>query len=139
MVYQMKLFLMNKLNILLSILLVAVVGTGGYIGYKYISQNSKVIVPDFLGKDAQEVIAWCGQLNDSEACEFVYEDTSNTEENRVFQQSVSAGNELKGKITFKISSGITVEVNAPAITENTTKQDIENWKNDNRIVFKRFI
>ena len=129
----MKLFLMNKLNILLSILLVAVVGTGGYIGYKYISQNSKVIVPDFLGKDAQEVIAWCGQLNDSEACEFVYEDTSNTEENRVFQQSVSAGNELKGKITFKISSGITVEVNAPAITENTTKQDIENWKNDNRI------
>ena len=135
----MKTFLINKMNYILSILLVGVLGAAGFIGYRFISNSSKTTVPDFLGKDKQEVIAWCGQLNDSDACEFVYEDTSNTEKDKVFQQSISAGKKLEGKITFKISSGIVIEVNAPTITETTTKADIENWKSENGIVTVNYI
>ncbi|MBO7697978.1 MAG: hypothetical protein J6S38_02955, partial [Erysipelotrichaceae bacterium] len=129
----MKLFLMNKLNILLSALLIGVVGVGSYFGVTTLIKGNRVIVPDFLGKDKQEAIVWCGQLSDSEACEFVFEDTSNTEKDKIFQQSVSAGNELKDKITFKISSGIVVEVAAPVISADTGRQDIENWKNENNV------
>ena len=130
----MKEFLIGKLNILLTALLVGVLGFAGYLGYTALINNSKVTVPDFLGKEKQEVITWCGQLSDSEACEFVYEDTSNTEKDKVFQQSISAGKKLEGKITFKISSGIVVEVNAPTVSETTTKADIENWKSENGII-----
>ena len=129
----MKEFLLGKLNILLSVLLVGVLGASGVVGYNLIANNSKATVPDFLGKDKQEAINWCGRLSYSNACEFIYEDTTNTEEDKIFQQSISSGKKLEGKITFKVSSGIIVEVDAPVINENTTKQDIENWKNENKI------
>lgn len=135
----MKEFLMSKINIFLSLLLAAVLGFGGYLGYTALINGNEDVVPDFLGKDKQEAISWCGQLSDSDACEFIYEDTSNTEKDKIFQQSVSAGKKLEGKITFRISSGIVVEVDAPAVSENTTRQDIENWKNENGIVTVNYI
>ena len=135
----MKTFLIEKMNILLSVLLVGVLGASGVVGYNLLLKNNNVTVPDFLGKDKQEAIAWCGQLSDSEACEFVYEDTINTEKDKVFQQSVSAGNKLDGKITFRISNGIVTKIDAPLINENTTRQDIENWKNENHIATVNFV
>ena len=135
----MKEFIIGKINILLSVLLVGVLGLGAYLGYAALIKNDKAVVPDFLGKDKQEVIAWCGQLSDSDACEFIYEDTSNTEKDKVFQQSVSAGKKLEGKITFRISSGIVKEIDALIINENTSKADIENWKSENGIVSVNYI
>ena len=52
----MKTFLMEKMNILLSILLVGVLGASGVVGYNLFIKNSSVTVPDFLGKDKQEVV-----------------------------------------------------------------------------------
>ena len=135
----MKTFLMEKMNILLSILLVGVLGASGVVGYNLFIKNSSVTVPDFLGKDKQEVIVWCGQLSDSEACEFIYEETSNTEKDKVFQQSISAGKKLEGKITFNISSGIAANIDAPVINDNTTRQDIENWKSENQIATVNYV
>ena len=135
----MKTFLISKINILLSLLLVGVVATAGFLGYEFLIKNSKTIVPDFLGKDKQEVIEWCGQLSDPHACEFIYEETTNTEKDKVFQQSVSAGYELNGTITFRISSGIIKEIALPVLSSDTTKEDIEKWKTDNEITIVNYV
>ncbi len=135
----MKTFLISKMNILLSMLLVGVLGTGAVLGVNVLRSNTQNKVPDFLGKDKNEAISWCGQLSSSDACEFIYEDTTNTQEGQIFQQSISAGQKFEGKITFKVSSGIIVEVDAPVLNANSTKQDIENWKNENNITIVNYI
>ena len=135
----MKAFLLNKINILLGVLLSLTVIAGGYFGYTYIKNNSSATVPDFLGKNKNVAITWCGQLSEEFGCEFVYEETTSTQEDVIFSQSISAGNKLNGNITFKVSSGIVVEIALPEITVTTSKTDIENWKNQNGLMYVSYI
>lgn len=135
----MKAFLLNKINILLGVLLSLTVIAGGYFGYTYIKNNSSATVPDFLGKNKNVAITWCGQLSEEFGCEFVYEETTSTQEDVIFSQSISAGNKLNDNITFKVSSGIVVEVALPEITVITSKTDIENWKNQNGLMYVSYI
>ena len=59
----MRSFFANKINILLSFLLIATLGAAGFLGYTLINSNKEVTVPDLLGKNEQEVFEWCGQLD----------------------------------------------------------------------------
>ena len=64
---------MKKINILLAILLTAVIGMGVFVGYRFIQDSRSVSVPDFLGKNKEEVFAWCGALDPEYSCVIEYE------------------------------------------------------------------
>lgn len=108
---------MKKL-ILLLIMLVSICACG----------SKNVVVEEFVGRDVNEVYTWCGQLDDDHSCEVQYEDNDEYEKDIVFEQSVKAGNKLKGDITFKVSSGAQQEIALPLITKDVTMSDIEVWK-----------
>ena len=127
------------INIILSLCLAGTVGATGFFGYKIIENGRKVIVPDFLGKNVSEVIEWCGNLSEPHGCEFVYEDSTTIDKDKVFKQSVSADNELTDKLIITVSSGLIQEIALPAINDNTTRADIEAWANQNNITNILFV
>ena len=117
----MRLHNMKKLIILLTALLLLCACSEK-------DDSSTVIVEEFVGKDVQEVYTWCGTLDDNHSCEISFEDNSEYEKDIVFEQSEVAGHKLKGDIHFKVSSGSSIEIPAPHITEEVTLADIEVWK-----------
>ncbi len=121
------------INIILSLCLAGTVGATGFFGYRIFENSRKVIVPDFLGKNVSEVIEWCGKLSEPHGCEFVYEDSTTIDKDKVFKQSVSADNELTDKLIITVSSGLIQEIALPAINDNTTRADIEAWAQQNNI------
>ncbi|MBR0138023.1 MAG: PASTA domain-containing protein, partial [Erysipelotrichaceae bacterium] len=128
----MKTFIANKINLILSFLLVAMLGVSGFFAYALIRSSSKVVVPDFLGKNKEEALEWCGQLDTKYSCEFVYEPSSSVEKDHVFQQSLNSGSVLKDKIVIRVSSELVKPIELPQI-KDARKEDIEKWKNDNGI------
>ncbi len=128
----MKTFIANKINLILSFLLVAMLGVTGFFAYTLIRSSSKVIVPDFLGKNKEEALEWCGQLDTKYSCEFVYEPSSSVEKGHIFQQSLNSGSVLKDKIVIRVSSELVKPIELPQI-KDAKKEDIEKWKNDNGI------
>ncbi len=123
----MRSFFANKINILLSFLLIAAIAVTGLLGYAFLGLNKDVEVPDMLGKNVQEVFEWCGKLDSKYSCELIYEDSKSVEKDIVFQQSSNVGSKLVDKITFKISSGLIKMVDLPQLY-NATKVDIEKWQ-----------
>ncbi len=121
------------INIILSLCLAGTVGATGFFGYRIFENSRKVIVPDFLGKNVSEVIEWCGKLSEPHGCEFVYEDSTTIDKDKVFKQSVSADNELTDKLIITVSSGLIQEIALPTINDNTTRADIEAWAQQNNI------
>ncbi|MCR5095681.1 MAG: hypothetical protein K6A70_02965 [Erysipelotrichaceae bacterium] len=121
------------INIILSLCLAGTVGATGFFGYRIFENSRKVIVPDFLGKNVSEVIEWCGKLSEPHGCEFVYEDSTIIDKDKVFKQSVSADNELTDKLIITVSSGLIQEIALPALNDNTTRADIEAWAQQNNI------
>ncbi|MBR0420103.1 MAG: hypothetical protein IJI66_13155 [Erysipelotrichaceae bacterium] len=121
------------INIILSLCLAGTVGATGFFGYRIFENSRKVIVPDFLGKNVSEVIEWCGKLSEPHGCEFVYEDSTTIDKDKVFKQSVSADNELTDKLIITVSSGLIQEIALPALNDNTTRADIEAWAQQNNI------
>ncbi len=130
---------MRKINILLIIVLTATLGAVGYFGHSIYQSSRKVIVPDFLGKNVSEAIEWCGKLSDEFGCEFVYEESTTIDKDKVFKQSVSAESELTDKIVITVSSGLIQEIALPAVNENTSKTDIEQWAKQNNLVNVQFV
>lgn len=121
---------MKRINVLLGLLLTAAIGIGTFVGYSFIKENKSVTVPDFLGKNKQEVFNWCGALDPEYSCTIEYEESSSTEEDLVFFQSINAGNKLKDNLTIKISTGIKETIKLPVIDSDTNKEEIENWIRD---------
>ena len=107
-------------------------GVSGFFAYALIRSSSKVVVPDFLGKNKEEALEWCGQLDTKYSCEFVYEPSSSVEKDHVFQQSLNSGSVLKDKIVIRVSSELVKPIELPQI-KDARKEDIEKWKNDNGI------
>jgi len=93
---------MKKINALLAILLTAAVGIGVFVGYSFIKESKSITVPDFLGKNKQEVFIWCGALDPEYSCKIEYEESTSTDKDLVFYQSVNAGNKLKDSLTVKV-------------------------------------
>jgi len=130
---------MKKINILLIIALTATLGAVGYFGYNIYQNSRKVIVPDFLGKNVTEAIEWCGKLSDEYGCEFVYEESTTIDKDKVFKQSVSAESELTDKVVITVSSGLIQEIALPAINENTDRAAIEQWAKQNNLVNVQYV
>ena len=122
----------NKINVLLGLLLVLVLGVVGFLGYNVVVSGRNVEVPDLLGKKKEEVFEWCGKLDAKYSCELVYEESRSVEEGIVFQQSLNAGSKLTDKITFTISSGLIKQVALPQLN-NATRVEIEKWASKNEI------
>ena len=129
----MKTFIANKINILLTFLLIAMLGVTGFFAYTMIRSSAKVVVPDFLGKNKEEAVEWCGQLDEKYSCEFVYEPSSSVEKDHIFQQSLNSGSVLKDKLIIRVSSELVKPIELPSLN-NAKKQDIENWQRENGIV-----
>lgn len=108
---------MKKLFLCLALLLTVTACSG-----------SSVIVEEFVGKNVQDVYAWCGQLDDESSCEVTYEEVEGYDKDIVFEQSIKAGKKLKGNIVFKVSSGTKSEVIVPFISPEATLSDMEMWK-----------
>ncbi len=124
---------MKKINALLAILLTAAVGIGVFVGYSFIKESKSITVPDFLGKNKQEVFIWCGALDPEYSCKIEYEESTSTDKDLVFYQSVNAGNKLKDSLTVKVSTGIIETISLPVIDSDTNKEEIENWVRNNSL------
>ena len=124
----MKSFFANKMNILLTFLLTTLLVALGFCGYKLISNNKKVYVPDFSLKSEEEINTWCNSL-ETNPCTITSEYSDTVEKCKLIYQSIKAEEELTDKISFIISLGKKIEL--PTIDENTTKQTIDDWLSTN--------
>ena len=102
------------------------------VGFVYINDNKKVVVPNFINKDVNEVIKWCAELNSDYACIFKYENSRDFDVNKVISQSVKEKEKLKDKITFTISNELLSNISLPDISKYT-KNDILLWAKSNNI------
>ena len=122
----------RKFYYILIPVVTAVLGVVGFLGISFMNTASKITVPDFLGKDKEDVYEWCGQLSQNYSCELIYEETTGVEKDKVFQQSVSAGNKLEDTITIRISTGIISPIALPDLND-LSKEGVEAWKAGNDI------
>lgn len=131
----MKTFFKNKANILLSLLFVAILAGIGYFSYQLIQMKNTVTVLDFSNKTLNDVEKWCNENNLKDACNITYEFDNDKKENEVVYQSTKANEKLDGNISFVISKGKNNAVNlkAPEIKEDTTKENIALWVSDNKL------
>ncbi|MCR4634126.1 MAG: hypothetical protein K5648_08385 [Erysipelotrichaceae bacterium] len=134
----MKTFFANKINYLILLALLASVGAVGFLGYEFFLSEKDVIVPDFLGKNKEEVFEWCGQLDEKYACDIVYEGSRSVEKDIVFQQSINAGSKLNDKIMITISSQLIKPAALPQLYE-AQRSTIETWAADNGIANVSFV
>lgn len=121
----------KRVNIIFIILLVVLIGALGFFTFKLLNQKEKVLVPDFSNSTQSEVVTWCETL-ETNPCNFDVDYSDTVPENGVIYQSISADNELGENISFIISLGKKIEITAPKIDEETTKETIDTWvvKND---------
>ena len=112
-------------------LLILTLCVDGLLGYRFYTDSKKVEATDFIGHNANELYEWCSSLNPKYACKITYEETKEYEKDKVFYQSVAAGEQLKGEIAFKVSSGLIESIGRPMIDQNTTRLEIEKWASKN--------
>jgi len=118
----------KTMNTIIGILLVILACMTGFLLYTFVIKPANVVVPDFIGRNVEEVYAWCGELDENHACEVSYEDTENYDRDIVFEQSLAGGSKFKkGTVSFKISTGEWGEIVLPFIGPDTNKSDIEAW------------
>ncbi len=130
---------MKKINAFLGLLLAAAIGIGVFVGYSFLKEGKSITVPDFLGKNKQEVFTWCGALDPEYSCTIEYEESTSTEKDFVFYQSINSGNKLKDNLTVKVSTGIIKTIALPVIDSDTNKEEINNWIKDNSLTNVTFV
>ena len=130
---------MKKINAFLGLLLAAAIGIGVFVGYSFLKESKSITVPDFLGKNKQEVFTWCGALDPEYSCTIEYEESTSTEKDFVFYQSINSGNKLKDNLTVKVSTGIIKTIALPVIDNDTNKDEINNWIRDNSLTNVTFV
>ena len=97
-------FFKSKLNVVLLIILLALLGVGGFFGYKMFIKPD-VLAINFSDMSSQEISAWFNdnKLSDKLVIEEDYDDT--VAQGRVIYQSVKEGDPIKNKVTVIISKG----------------------------------
>lgn len=128
----------NKINILLTFLLITVLGALGFFAYRMLSYEEPILVPDFSNKSELEVNEWCSSF-ESNPCTITTDYSDSIDKDYVIYQSISANEEMSNSITFIISLGKKIEINIPQISETTTREDIENWAKENNLVNVNYI
>ncbi|MBQ1346588.1 MAG: hypothetical protein IIY65_01185 [Erysipelotrichaceae bacterium] len=86
------------------------------------------VVEGFVGRNVEDVYAWCSEIDPKYSCEVSYGGNDEYEKDIVYEQSINAGKRLEDKISFKVSLGKAKEIVLPYITEDVTLSDIEVWK-----------
>ena len=97
-------FFKSKLNVVLLFILLALLGVGGFFGYKMFIKPD-VLAINFSDMSSQEISAWFNdnKLSDKLVIEEDYDDT--VAQGRVIYQSVKEGDPIKNKVTVIISKG----------------------------------
>jgi beta-lactam-binding protein with PASTA domain len=120
-------------------ILVLTLAADGLLGFQYYKDAQKVKAIDFINHQASELYEWCSTLNPRYACKITYEPTKDVEKDKVFYQSVAAGEVLKSEIAFKVSSGLIESIDRPMIDQNTTRLEIEKWASKNGLTDVSYI
>ena len=119
---------LKTVNAILGVILILLSSIIGILLYMFIIKPGNTVVPDFIGKNVEEVYTWCGNLDDSHSCEVSYEDADGFEKDVVFEQSIKGGNKFKeSAVSFKVATGAEKEIVLPFIGPDTNKSDIEAW------------
>ncbi|MGN1405716.1 MAG: PASTA domain-containing protein, partial [Erysipelotrichaceae bacterium] len=119
-------FFKSKLNVILLIILLALLGIGGFFGYKMFIKPDVAAI-NFSDMSSDEITAWFNdnKLSDKLVIEEDYDDT--VAEGRVIYQSVKEGDPIKNKVTVIISKGKDPNSNFTIPVENQTYDSIKLW------------
>jgi len=128
----------NKINAVLIVLLVGVLGTLGFFAYRMLNYEEPILVPDFTNKTELEVQEWCKTFENN-PCTITSDYSESVDKDYVIYQSISANEEMGSSISFIISLGKKIDINIPQISATTTREDIENWVKENNLVNVNFI
>ena len=122
----MKLF-KNKVNIILSLVLLILIGIGVILGLKFFAKP-EVIVVDFKNMNEQEVLNWAKENEVEELIEFEHEYDDEIEKDKVIYQSLKEGEELTDSILIIISNGPDMsEYIVIPIDTIKTEEEFKTW------------
>ncbi|MDO4500222.1 MAG: PASTA domain-containing protein, partial [Erysipelotrichaceae bacterium] len=126
----MKKFLSNKLNVVLSLILVALVATITIVTLNLLGINAKVEAIDFSNYTKEEVEQWIAE-NKLEEGKYTYtfEYDEVIEKDHVIYQSVKVGEPIEESLYIIYSKGENpdAEYAIMAIGEDTTKDELDKW------------
>lgn len=128
----MKRFFENKLNVILSIVLVAVIGLGVWAGFTFFGNpfDKSVTAIDFSTMNKTEVEKWISDNGlDNSVYNYSYQYDETVEKDYVVYQSVKEGDTITNSLTIVYSNGKdpngTTDI-ANAI-KNMSYEDIKQW------------
>lgn len=121
-------FLKNKLNIVLIVLLLSLIGVGTFLGFKVLGKPNVEVV-DFTSMSEEEIKTWASDNKLSEKIEFQYEYDNEIEEGNIIYQSIKAGETIDDKLIVIISKG--PELFEIPVSSLTSKEEANKWFNDN--------
>lgn len=119
-------FFKSKLNVVLLIILLALLGVGGFFGYKMFIKPD-VLAINFSDMSSQEISTWFNdnKLSDKLVIEEDYDDT--VAQGRVIYQSVKEGDPIKNKVTVIISKGKDPNSKFDIPADSQTYDSIKLW------------
>ena len=119
-------FFKSKLNVVLLFILLALLGVGGFFGYKMFIKPD-VLAINFSDMSSQEISAWFNdnKLSDKLVIEEDYDDT--VAQGRVIYQSVKEGDPIKNKVTVIISKGKDPNSKFDIPADSQTYDSIKLW------------
>lgn len=131
----MKNFFSNKLNIFLIVLLVVLLGAGGFFAYNLYIKEPEVKAIDFTTMTETEIIAWANKNKVADKIEFKHEYDSTVKQGYVIYQSIKEGDVIEDKVMIIISDGEDKagKIDIP-VSNFKTKDEIEAWFKDNSFI-----
>lgn len=130
----MKNFFSNKTNIILVVVLIVLLGAGGFFAYNVLKEPALKAI-DFTNMSESEIIAWANENGCADKIEFKHEFDSTVKKDYVIYQSIKEGDEINDTIMIIISDGEDVagKVEIP-VSNFKTKDEIEAWFKDNNFI-----
>ena len=129
----MKSFFSNKLNILLVVLLVVILGAAGFLGWRMLQPDPLTAI-DYSQLTEEEIQAWAENEGlPAEKLKITYQYSDSVEKGMMVSQSPKAGEVIEDRLAIVISQGADPEkkVELPVIAEGMTRVDLEKWFTQN--------
>lgn len=132
----MKNFFENKLNIILTVILVLVLGLAVFlmINITGLSFSKSIEAIDFTGYSQTQVEEWVKENKIKDGVYSYSSEYSDTvEKDYVVYQSVKAGDKITDSLVIVYSNGKDPngELDMPTLTDSTSEEEIESWLNLN--------
>lgn len=123
-------FFKSKLNVILLLILILLLGVGGFFGYRMFIKPDVVAV-NYLNMNKDEINEWffANKLEDKVVFEEDYDE--NIPSGGVIYQSVKEGDKIKDKVTIIISKGKDPNSAIEIPSENQTYDSISLWFKEN--------